>query len=452
MARQKEISIRTAQDVSDLVNSGRGRRNHSRAVIMIALGGVFIDAYDFSSLSFGVTQLKSEFDLSPGMEAVVTASIMVGAMLGAIFGGYYTDKLGRYKLFMADMIFFVVAALGCALAPNMELLIAFRLLMGLGIGLDFPVALSFIAEYSAARGRGRSVGLWQPMWYAAVGMSFAVLLPFYFALPADTHGQLWRWSVGFGAVPALLVFVMRRKHMEESPSWIAQKGDLQEAARILRRSYGLNVRVATDAPPVVRGDGDRLTPRTFARLFQGPYLRRTILAGTVCAMQSVQYFAAGFYLTALTSIIIGKTTLTMIIAPLLFNFVFGVSGGFIGARLTTRWGTRTLARRGFFCTAVSLALLGSLGEHPTGAVAILSGLLIGTFIFTHSAGPGSQGMVMAALSYPAAHWLDRGSGLLSADDRTLRRTRPAVPGDRPADRLAGHGGYPLGAGRHGRRW
>ena len=139
------------------------------------------------------------------MESVVTASIMIGALLGALFGGYWVDKIGRYRMFMADMLFFVVSAIGCALAPNLELLILFRFLMGIGIGLDFPVALAFIAEYTASRGKGRSVTLWQPMWYVAVGATFAILLPFYFLVPESSHGDLWRIAVG-GLLIGLFIF------------------------------------------------------------------------------------------------------------------------------------------------------------------------------------------------------------------------------------------------------
>ena len=108
----------------------------------------------------------------------------------------------------------------------MESLTIFRFLMGLGIGLDFPVALAFIAEYSRRKGKGGRVTLWQPMWYIATGSSFAVLLPLYFLVPDSAHDTLWRWAVGFGAVPALVVLAVRRRYMEESASWAANQGDL----------------------------------------------------------------------------------------------------------------------------------------------------------------------------------------------------------------------------------
>lgn len=239
--------VRTAKDVTDLINSGRAQGGHATAITMIALGGIFVDAYDFSSITFGLPDTTSEFGLGSWAAGVVAASIMVGALVGALVGGYLIDRLGRYKPFMADMPFFVVAAIGCALAPNAELLTVGRFLLGIGIGMDFPVALAFIAAFTALRGKGSRVTLWQPMWCVATAASFLVLLPLYFILPADLHGQLWRFGVGFGAVPALVVMLVRHRYMDESPAWAANQGDLERAAGILRRFYGVDVVVERPA-------------------------------------------------------------------------------------------------------------------------------------------------------------------------------------------------------------
>ncbi|MBO0872854.1 MAG: MFS transporter, partial [Pseudonocardia sp.] len=216
--------IRTTRDVTNVINGGAVTGGHTRAITFIALGGIFIDAYDFTAISFGLGDIGTQFRLGPVAEGVVGASIMVGALLGALIGGYLVDRVGRYKVFMADMLFFVVAALVCAVAPNVEILTAARLLMGFGIGMDFPVALAFIAEFSALRGRGGKITLWQPMWYVATATGFLILVPLYFLIPVDSHGTLWRWAVGFGAAPALVVMLVRQRYMEESPLWAANRG------------------------------------------------------------------------------------------------------------------------------------------------------------------------------------------------------------------------------------
>jgi MFS family permease len=395
------IVVREARDVVEAINTGLVRGGNEKAIVVIALGGIFIDAYDFTSLAFGLPEIAKQFGLSAIAEGVVGASIMIGALLGALFGGYLVDRIGRYKMFMADMLFFVVSALGCAVAVNVEMLLAFRFLMGVGIGLDFPVALAFIAEYTALRGKGSRVNLWGPMWYIATGATFLVLLAMFFLLPESAHGDLWRWAVGFGAVPALVVMAVRHRYMEESASWAARKGDLDHAVRILRKSYGADAVLADDASTTTP-DKPRLSIDGFRQLVSPRYRRRTILAGVVGAMQSAQYYAVGFFLPFIFGEFLGQGVLTTIVGPMAFNFVFGVVAGFLGVSMTNRLGSWKLATYGFTpCLAILLAL-GVLGE-PSGTVPmVLVGLLLGAFMFFHSFGPGSQGMTMAALSYPTS--------------------------------------------------
>jgi MFS family permease len=459
------VIIRSASDVTNLINSGTVEGANAGMITFIALGGIFIDAYDFSSISFGLTGIAKVFRLSPLAEGVVGASIMIGAIVGALVGGYLVDRLGRYKIFMADMLFFVVAAMACAVAPNVGVLIAARLLMGFGIGMDFPVALAFIAEFiaefTALRGKGGRVTLWQVMWYAAISSSFLVLVPLYFLIPVTSDASmLWRWAVGFGALPALVVMLVRRRYMDESASWAANQGDLPRAAGILRRSYGIDA----IAEPAAAGPGP--APRRpgtggFGRLFSGRYIRRTVVSCIVSFCQSMQYYAVGFALPVIIAGLLKQGTLTTIVGSLLFNVAFGVTGGYAGARLADRWGSWRLSTVGFAACLVALVALGLLG-HPSGTgLLLVIGLMIGVFVFFHAGGPGAQGMTMASLSYPHVpagrrHRVRAGRPACRIDDiaavvsraeqaprhgRLLRCGRGASGG--PADA----GTDPVGAGR-----
>lgn len=109
--------IRSAADVSQLVNQGGAQASNARMVVAIALGGVFLDAYDLGALAFGLKDVTREFNLTPAGTGMVASAITFGAIVGAFLGGYFTDRIGRYRVFMADMLFFVVAAIACALAP-----------------------------------------------------------------------------------------------------------------------------------------------------------------------------------------------------------------------------------------------------------------------------------------------------------------------------------------------
>lgn len=151
----------------------RSAKRMNLLVVAIALGGVFVDAYDFTSLGMGVIQLRSQFHLSASEVGLLSATMAVSAVFGAGFGGYFVDKLGRRRMFLLDLYFFVISAVAAALAPNLWVLGVARLMMGLGVGLDFPVALSFVAEFSTRLKRGSYVNASYVNWYTAAILGFA---------------------------------------------------------------------------------------------------------------------------------------------------------------------------------------------------------------------------------------------------------------------------------------
>src|ERR1700761_9546452 len=198
-----ELVIRSKGDVAAFVND-QPMTKSGLGVVLIALGGVFVDAYDFASLGIGVPGLRAECDLAPSQLGAITAIMGVGAVLGGVDGGYLTDKVGRLRMFVVDLICLVVATLGAALSPNIYALLFFRFLMGLGVGLDYPVAFSFLAEFVNKTRRAGSIALWVFLWQVAVAVSVVVALAIY---GLGYVGHLWGLAVGFGVLPALVILL-----------------------------------------------------------------------------------------------------------------------------------------------------------------------------------------------------------------------------------------------------
>jgi MFS transporter, putative metabolite transport protein len=387
------IILRSRQDVVDLVNKGAIGQTRFW-IVLIAIGGTFIDAYDMTSLGIGAIQLREEFNLTAGELGTITASMAIGALFGALFGGYYVDKVGRLRMFLLDLFFFVISAIGAALAPNYYVLIIFRVLMGIGVGLDFPVALSFVAEYTATAGKAKYINLWAPTWFVATMSGFLAILPFYLA---GAGPNLWRWAVGLGAVPALVVLALRYLYMEESPLWAAHQS-LDEAARVLRRMYGLDVVVAPDAePPTALAQSYSL--QNYLKIFSPAYQLRTMLVGSITLLMAVQYYAVAFYIPVISASLFGDSLLQVIFASLFFN-MFGLAAGLVLVFwASTRIGSRSLVLIGFAGAMMALFIFGIGYERlPLGAVF----LTLGAFLFFHVIGPGIQGMTMATLSYPTS--------------------------------------------------
>jgi MFS family permease len=414
--------IRSAADVSSLVNRGAAVGSDARVVVAIALGGVFLDAYDLGALAFGVKDIAREFSLTPTGTGFVASAITFGAIIGAFLGGYFTDKVGRYRVFMADMFFFVIAAIACALAPNAWVLGGARFVMGLGVGIDLPVAMAFLAEFSRLQGRGNKaarVAMWCPTWYAAISISYLLVLGLYAVLPEHHSGMLWRLILGFGAVPAIAIILIRSRYMSESPVWAANQGDLNGAADILKRSYGIDARVEAQTTTVPKAR--RASWSNYAALLRGVYLRRTVLATVIAIASSFAYNAVAFGLPVIISSFLAQSILTTILASLALNLCFAFVGGLISVRIVPKFGAWNLTVIGYAFQLTALVGLAIVGK-PTNAPEVAFALgLLAAFLLGQGIGPGSHSMTFASLSYPTSL---RGVGV--GFNQTLMRASSTV--------------------------
>ncbi|POR52202.1 sugar transport protein [Paraburkholderia eburnea] len=397
--------IRSAADVSRLVNAGGAPGSNARIVVAIALGGVFLDAYDLGALAFGLKDVAREFSLSPAGTGFVASAITFGAIVGAFLGGFLTDRIGRYRVFMADMFFFVVAALACALAPNAWVLGGARFVMGLGVGIDLPVAMAFLAEFSRLSGRGNKaarVAMWCPVWYAAISISYLLVLAFYATLPASHSHLLWRLTLGFGAVPALVIIAIRSRYISESPVWAANQGDLAGAARILQRSYGIDADVAPEAREAPAKPARVASWKNYGALLRGVYARRTALATVIGVASSFAYNAVAFGLPVIISSFLAQSMLTTILASLALNLGFAFVGGLIAVRTVPRFGAWNMTVCGYVIQFGALVGLAIVGKPATTPEVVSAVALLAAFLFGQGIGPGSHSMTFASLGYPTS--------------------------------------------------
>jgi MFS family permease len=395
--------IKRTEDVSNLISkyAGQGKTNK---VIWLALIGVFIDAYDLTTLSFGIEQVISDFSLTPVMTGVVASSIVVGTIVGNLLGGWLTDKIGRYRVFMADMVLFVIAAIVAGLAPNVWVLIAARFIMGISVGVDLPVAMSYLSEFSKFNGKSNKaarLAAWCPMWYAASSVCFAIVLALYFILPPEHANWLWRISLIFGAVPALLIIFIRGKYLTESPIWLANQGDLDGAAKILRESYDIEAYADPDAQAVAQVRKEEKPQASFKELFSPVYLQRTIVSIVIHISVAFQYTTIAFFLPSILTRFFNTDTLTTITTTLGLNLAFAFTGGLLGVYMASRFSSRFVLLAGFGLQFVALVLLGIIGEPANSYLLYGAILLLGAWLFAEGFGPGAQMMVYPTMAYPA---------------------------------------------------
>jgi MFS family permease len=416
--------IRSAADVSALVNQGADIGSDARIVVAIALGGVFLDAYDLGALAFGLKDVAREFSLTPAGTGFVASAITFGAIVGAFLGGFLTDRIGRYRVFMADMFFFVIAALACALAPNAWVLGGARFVMGLGVGIDLPVAMAFLAEFSRLQGKGNKasrVAMWCPVWYTAISLSYLLVLAFYATLPESHQPLLWRLILGFGAVPAIVIILIRSRYISESPVWAANQGDLNGAAQILKRSYGIDADVAPDAAAAKQSHVRTASWKNYGTLLKGVYLKRTVLATVIAIASSFAYNAVAFGLPVIISSFLAQSMLTTILASPVLNLAFAFVGGVIAVRTVPKFGAWNMTVLGYACQLVALVGLAVVGKPAGGAQVATAIAMLALFLFGQGFGPGSHSMTFASLSYPTSL---RGVGV--GFNQTLMRASSTV--------------------------
>ena len=158
---------------------------------------------------------------------VVVSMALWGTVIGAIFGGIPTDKLGRKKTLVFIGVLYFLSAIGSAFANGPIIFSFFRFIGGIGIGVSTIAVPTYITEISPAKDRGRLVGLYQ--FNLVFGMLIAFLSNYYFIAFGEDS---WRYMMGIEAFPALLYLIFSF-YIPFSPRWLISKGKINEASNIL---------------------------------------------------------------------------------------------------------------------------------------------------------------------------------------------------------------------------
>ena len=201
-----------------------------RSAVVAALGGL-IFGFDTAVISGAEEQIQQVFGLSDAKLGFTVTTALIGTIVGALTAGRPADRYGRKKVLYAIGILYVVGALGSALAHNVEILMLFRFLGGLGVGAASVCAPIYTAEVAPAAHRGRLVGLVQ--FNIVLGILLAYASNAIVRALADGD-HAWRWMLGVMVVPAV-VFLLLLPTVPETPRWLATAGRWDEANAVSNR-------------------------------------------------------------------------------------------------------------------------------------------------------------------------------------------------------------------------
>jgi len=196
-------------------------------VAIASLGGLLF-GYDTGVISGALPFLKQDFTLNARMLGVATSAVLVGATIGAAAAGTVSDMFGRRRVIMAVALLFVLGAIGSGMADSLPLLLSARAVVGVAIGVASMLTPLYLSEVAPKETRGFVVSLNQ------FCITFGILASYIvdYALAGATNN--WRWMLGLGAVPGLILF-LGMLTLPESPRWLAGQGRIELARAALKR-------------------------------------------------------------------------------------------------------------------------------------------------------------------------------------------------------------------------
>ncbi len=329
-------------------------RFHWKLLLVSGLGWMF-DAMDVLIVASVVAAVSREWGLDATQTQWVNTANTAGLFFGALASGWLADRLGRKAVFQFTLLAYSLFTGLSAAAGTVGVLMALRFLAGVGLGGELPVASTMLAEFAPAARRGLLLVLLESFW--AYGSILAALIGF---LVIPTWG--WRAALLMGALPALYVFVIRR-HVPESPRFLASRGREAEAARVVRQIEGAIADTPTDGHAVVEAPARTAAsvPVRVRDLFAAPYRGRTIALWVMWATMNFSYY--GIFLWLPSQFVRKGFSLQ---DALLFNLVIAIAqvpGYFSAAWLVDRLGRKR--------TLVTYLLGAAVGALFFGQVALV---------------------------------------------------------------------------------
>ena len=322
---------------------------HYKAMLTAGIG-FFTDAYDLFVIGTAIVLIKEQWNLSPVEVGLLGSSTLIATFAGAFIFGHLADKLGRKAVYGLEAIIMAAFALASAFSPNFLTLLILRIILGFGIGGDYPVSGVIMSEYSNRANRGKLVGLVFSM--QALGLIIGPVVALTLLASGINHDLVWRILLGLGALPALGVIYFRRT-LPESPRFLASvKGRHDLAAKHMHQLSGGIVRATA------------ISRRKVTHSFRSFITKRrnlTLLLGTAGSWFLLDY---AYYGNTISTPLVLKTvapnaSLIQATAWSLIIFTIAAAPGYIASfSLIDKIGHKRLQWIGFVVMGICFMLIG----------------------------------------------------------------------------------------------
>ena len=341
---------------------------HVKARIIVGVA-TFFDAFDALAIASVLPAIAPAWKLAPPQIGLLISAGFLGQLVGALVFGWVSERYGRMTAMIWSIAIFAVMSLVCAFAWDYASFTVFRIIQGIGLGGEVPVAATYISEITKAKGRGRFVLLYELVF--PIGLVGASLVGLWIV---PRFG--WQYMFVLGALPALLVLVLRRL-LPESPRWLALRGRDTEAETALA-AIEKEVVAATGQPlpPPQAVVATRLVPASWADLFGSLYLRRTLVVWVIWFAAYLVNYGLAVWLPTLYRTVF-RLPLDVSLQYGLITQAVGLLGTLICALTIDRVGRRPWFAVAFFGAAA--ALIGLWLHGPQSAERVLAYVTIAYF-------------------------------------------------------------------------
>jgi PHS family inorganic phosphate transporter-like MFS transporter len=385
-----------ASEVTQALDEATVGRRHWLTVLTAGMG-FFTDAYDLFIVGTVTVILTPIFHLSTNQISFLNSASLLASVVGAVSFGPLMDRLGRKRMYGAEVAILVLGAIASGLAWNFTSLLVFRLVVGFGIGGDYATSAVITAEYANRRSRGKLVG--SVFALQGVGLVAGPAIASAFLAGGVSPGLTWRLLLALGALPAASVVWLRRKVQETPRFSLEVRGDEAAAAKATAWVTGQQPALGPLGAEEARERRARSAARP--RLTRSPFLLRLVGAAGTWFLMDV-----AFYGNSVSSpLILARlephgSLLHHTLTSLVIFLVAALPGYWLAVALLDRLGRRWIQVQGFAVMALSFALIWLVP-----AVSATTGAFLGLFALSYffvEFGPNQTTFVYPAELFPTA--------------------------------------------------
>ncbi len=344
-------------------------------LVLIVIGASFFFAFfDIVTIGFALPVIIKHFDVTASYASWAVTSSLIGYIIGSLFYSRIGDHFGRKTGLYLSVSTFSIGAIISGFSPNMDWLIFWRLIAGMGIGAEISLATTYLGELSPAKLRGRYTG-----WAITAAFAGFAAVPFIALLLVPNYSWGWRLLLVLGGVGGVMIAIMRR-NIPESARWLSSNGKIEKADEIVSSAelFTQN-KTGADLPEITEPDTANAGDYNLKSLFCPPLIFRIIMFGTIWFF----YYIGNYAWLTLTPELLQKKgfELTQSISHLTLTGIGFLVGAVLAVFISDKFERKKSVSFIAFTWAVLLLLIGFFpGDNMILAAGFFASATIGLLI------------------------------------------------------------------------